>query len=618
MAEMTTAQKLALAIQHHNAGEFDSAAKLCREILAADPQHADAINLLGIIDFFAGRLQPALEKVRRAVELNGDNAGYHYNEGQICGNLGRTQEAIAAFRQAISLQENLADAWLGLGMMYRLEKKPEEMLQAFTRAAELRPERAHWQGALAGHLAAHDRIDEAIAAYRRAIAVQPDFAEAHLNLGNTLKDTGRLDEALECFDRALQSKPSYSEALVNRLNTIHFHVGFGPEEILAETRKFEEIFALPLAPEIQPHTNDRSADRRLRIGYVSPDFRDHVVGRNVLPVLRRHDKSKFEIFCYASVYREDEITGQFRSAADVWRNIVNVGDAEVAKMIRDDEIDILVDLGMYLAHSRPLVFARKPAPVQVAFAAYPGTTGLSAIDYRLTDPYLDPNGRDEFYSEKSIRLPHSFWCFDPLEVDAPVNRLPAMDAGYITFGCLNNFCKVTDRTLELWAKVLREVPDSRLILQTKTGRHRERILSKLGIDPDRVEFSLYLPRPKYLRLYHRIDLGLDTFPYNGHTTSLDSLWMGVPVVSLCGQTVASRAGFSQSSNLGLADQLVAETDERFVELAVNLARDLPRLSELRRSLRVRMEKSPLMDAAGFARGIEAAYSFMWQTWISSR
>jgi protein O-GlcNAc transferase len=621
MSEMTTADKLALAIQYHNARKFESAEKLCGEILAVEPHNADAVNLLAVIDYLTGKFEPALEKARRAIDLRSDNPGYHFNEGQICANLGRTQEAIAAFRRTIALQEDFADAWLGLGMMFRLERKHEEMLEAFQRAADLRPERANWQGALAGHLAAHDRIDEAIAAYLRAIAAQPDFAEAHLNLGNAYKDTGRLDEALECFDRAAKAKSNYHFGMVNRINTIHFHPRFGPVQLLAEARRFDEIFARPLAWEIQPlstgsgqaHANDRSPDRRLRIGYLSPDFRDHVVGRNLLPLLKRHDKQKFEIFCYANVIREDQMTGQFRAAADAWRNIVNLPDPGVAQTIRDDKIDILVDLAMYLANGRPLVFGRKPAPVQVAFAAYPGTTGLSTMDYRLTDGYLDPMGeRDEYYSEKSVRLPNSFWCFDPLETDAPVNALPALDAGYVTFGCLNNFCKVTDRALELWAAVLREIPDSRLILQSPTGRHRERIITKLGVDASRVEFSLYLPRPKYLRLYHRIDLGLDTFPYNGHTTSLDSLWMGVPVVSLRGQTVVSRAGFSQSKNLGLADQLVAESDDQFVKRATELARDLPRLSEMRRTLRFRMENSPLMNADEFTRAIESAYRQMWR------
>jgi predicted O-linked N-acetylglucosamine transferase (SPINDLY family) len=254
----------------------------------------------------------------------------------------------------------------------------------------------------------------------------------------------------------------------------------------------------------------------------------------------------------------------------------------------------------------------------VGFAGYPASTGLSTIDYRLSDPYLDPEGSDEsVYSEQVIRLPHSFWCHDPLENgDVPVGPLPALQAGFVTFGCLNNFCKVNDQVLALWAQVLCQVDRSRLLLLSKQGSHRQRtldFLGRAGVNPDRVEFVPHRPRQEYLDQYHRIDLGLDTFPYNGHTTSLDSFWMGVPMVTLVGQTPVSRAGWCQLSNLGLTE-LAAQTQERFVEIAVELAKDLPRLQALRQSLRQRMEQSPLMDAAGFARGIEAAYRQMWRKW----
>ena len=281
--------------------------------------------------------------------------------------------------------------------------------------------------------------------------------------------------------------------------------------------------------------------------------------------------------------------------------------------------------------------ANRP-PVQVTFAGYPGSTGLSAIDYRLSDPYLDPfdaaqgrpldsvpggpPGMDEsVYSEKTIRLPHSFWCYEPADEsrDIPVNPLPALKTGVVTFGCLNNFCKINDDLLDLWAKVLRQVDKSRLLLLAPPGSHRQRVVDRLsrnGIDPGRIEFVSHQPRRNYLELYHRIDLGLDSFPYNGHTTSLDSFWMGVPVVTLVGQTAVSRAGWSQLSNLGLRE-LAARTPEQFVQIAADLARDLPRLGELRATLRRRMEASPLMDAASFVMGIEEAYRRMWRTWCGS-
>jgi predicted O-linked N-acetylglucosamine transferase (SPINDLY family) len=294
-------------------------------------------------------------------------------------------------------------------------------------------------------------------------------------------------------------------------------------------------------------------------------------------------------------------------------------DQEAANQIRNDRIDILVDLTMHMAHGRRLVFARRPAPVQVTWLAYPGTTGLAAIDYRFTDPWLDPPGVDHFYSEKSIRLPETFWCYDPLSGDLDPGPLPAATNGYITFGCLNNFCKVTGPTLQLWENILRTLANSRLILLAPQGGHRTRVkkyCQDRGIDPNRIEFIEFQPRRDYLDIYRKIDIGLDTLPYNGHTTSLDSFWMGVPVVTRIGSTVVGRAGWSQLCNLDL-QELAAETNAQFETIVLNLAADIPRLSELRKNLRSRMKTSPLMDAPRFARNMESAYREMWKRYCPS-
>jgi len=285
-------------------------------------------------------------------------------------------------------------------------------------------------------------------------------------------------------------------------------------------------------------------------------------------------------------------------------------------LIRADRIDVLVDLTMHMADGRPLLFARKPAPVQIAWLAYPGTTGIEAIDYRLTDPRLDPPGHDHQYSERSLRLPDSFWCYDPLTDSPSVNALPALTAQHVTFGCLNNPCKLSDRTLAMWSDVLREVGTAHVVLMAPAGNARQRLAERLerqGIDLQRVHVVPFQARADYLKTYHAIDLGLDTFPYNGHTTSLDSFWMGVPVVTRVGSTAVGRGGLSQLFNLGLTE-LAAHTDDEFVRIAVELASDLPRLAHLRQRLRPRMEQSPLMDARRFTAHVEAAYRQVWQAW----
>jgi predicted O-linked N-acetylglucosamine transferase (SPINDLY family) len=325
-----------------------------------------------------------------------------------------------------------------------------------------------------------------------------------------------------------------------------------------------------------------------------------------------------EVFAYAGVSRPDDLTQRLRSCTDGWRNTVGLSDSQTADLIREDQIDILVDLTLHMAGNRLLVFARKPAPVQVTWLGYPSSTGLSTMDYRLTDPHMEPPGiRDAFSIERTIRLASTFQLYDLDPQEVPVNELPASGRGFVTFGCLNNFCKINQPQLLLWARILQQVKNSKLVLLTWPGNHRQRtaeFLSAHGIAPQRLIFPDKTPtHGEYLQLYHEIDLGLDAYPYNGHTTSMDSLWMGVPVVSLYGPMAVSRAGLSQSSNLGLAD-LATESAEDYVRIAAELAGDLPRLSELRRNLRQMMRQSPLMDAPKFARNIEAAYRQMWHTW----
>jgi predicted O-linked N-acetylglucosamine transferase (SPINDLY family) len=435
------------------------------------------------------------------------------------------------------------------------------------------------------------------------------------------KTMGQLDQAIASYRRALQIDPAYTFAHSNLIYSLQMHPAFSAQAIHHEAVRWDQRQAEPVRPLILPHSADPDPDRSLRIGYVSADFRDHVVGRNLMPLLRNHDRQRFQIICYSSVADPDWMTAGLRKHADHWRNICGLSDQELISLIRDDQVDVLVDLSLHTAGNRLRAFAGKPSSVQVTFAGYPGTTGLSAIDYRLSDPYLDPPGMDEsVYTERTIRLPHSFWCYDPLEcADISVSALPASKTGTITFGCLNSFCKINDGVLALWSQVLRRVPSSRILLLATEGSHRQRTIDRLGqaeIAPGRIEFAAPSPRRKYMELYHRIDIGLDCFPYNGHTTSLDSFWMGVPVVTLVGSTVVGRAGWCHLSNLGLVE-LAAQTPDQFVQKTAALAQDLPRLEELRLTLRERMQRSPLMDAPKFARDIEAAYRQMWRAWCAS-
>ena len=424
-----------------------------------------------------------------------------------------------------------------------------------------------------------------------------------------------MDEAAAYYRRALDINPDLAEMHSNLLCALNYCSNVDGWTIRQEHDRWNRQQAAPLAQFIQPHTNDRSPNRKLRIGYVSPDFRWHPVGRFILPLLEAHDRGAFEVFCYASQNVDDALTAACRAQASVWRAVATSTDEQLAQQIRQDRIDILVDLTMHMGNNRLMVFARKPAPVQVTYLAYCSTTGLATMDYRLTDPYFGSAGADQrVYSEKSVCLPDTYWCYRQVDEAPDAGSVPALASGHVTFGSMNNFCKVTPPTLTAWSVLLQRMPTARLLFHAHAGSHRKRVLdvfSHQGILADRVTFVDYLPSVEYFRIHQRIDICLDPFPYAGGTTTCDALWMGVPVVSLAGQTAVGRGGLSILSNLGLAD-LVANSPEQYIDIAVKLAGDVPRLQELRGTLRERMRQSPLMDAPRFARHVEAAYREMWR------
>jgi protein O-GlcNAc transferase len=596
---------------------LDEAMVLLKAAVRAAPDSPCALVNLGVALYQRGECAEAAALLTRALELDPVFPEAAYNLGNALHALGRRPEAASHYQRAIAQAPMHADAYNNLGIVYQESGVREDAARAFDAAIRVRPGFVAALNNAATLRRSLGRIAEAEGHLRDALAGDPDHSVTHNNLGNVLKDQGRLDEGIDAYRRALASDPDNVIAHSNLAYALTFQATH-PQPLQDECLRWSARHETRYLGTRLPHLNDATPSRRLRIGYVSPDFRDHCQTLFTLPLLSHHDHEQFEIFCYASVTRPDDLTQRVASHADVWRDVRELDDARLAQLVRDDRIDILIDLTMHMADGRPLLFARKPAPVQIAWLAYPGTTGMSAIDYRLTDPWLDPPGADAQHSERSIRLPDSFWCYDPLTESPAVSALPALSNAYPTFGCLNNPCKLSDATLDLWGGVLREVADARLLLMAPDGPARERLLGRFGqrgVDAGRVSFTPFQRRVDYLRTYHRIDVGLDTFPYNGHTTSLDSYWMGVPVVTRVGSTAVGRAGLSQSANLGL-HELVAQSDARFIESAVELVRDLPRLRALRGSLRARLAASPLMDGARFALHVEAVYRKVWGAWCS--
>jgi protein O-GlcNAc transferase len=603
------------------AARMPEAVNCYREAVRLDPTHAEAQNNLGNGLKLDGRLEEAVVCFLAVLQLKGEDFAALVNLASTLVNLDRCADATALYRRALTLQPENAKVHRALGDALFHMRRFAQALPSYLAAQRLEPDHPDSYNNLALTLAQCDQLDNAMACCRTALDRWPANGHLRGNLGLLLKDAGRISESVAELARVADQEPESNECQSNLFCTMLFDPAADAVAIRGAPARWNQLQVERHGKTIAPHENDPTPQRRLRIGYVSPDFRNHVVGRNLLPLFRNHDRSAFEIFCYSNSQDVDETTFAFRQLAHQFQVITRDNDDQTAARIRRDRIDILVDLALHTGGNRLGIFARKPAPVQATFAGYPGSTGLTAIDYRITDPYLEPPELEASGgSEKPLRLTASFWCFDPPGREPPVTELPALARGYVTFGCLNNFCKVNPGVLALWTRVLAAVPGSRLVLLAVPGNHRRQtaeMLARGGISAERLIFHTKCPREDYLRLYNQIDVGLDTFPYNGHTTSLDSFFMGVPVVTLVGQTVVGRAGLSQLTNLGLPE-LIARTPDEYVRIAAGLASDLPRLAALRSSLRDRMQRSPLMDAPRFARDIEALYRQMWHAWCADR
>ena len=532
---------------------------------------------------------------------------------------GRLDEALACYERAVALNPNDATAVLNVGNVLATQRRRPAAIDAFRRCLALRPDDARAFNNLGTALYLDGQLDEAEAIFRRLLVDRPTDAELIGNLAGLLKDKARLDEAVALGRRAVAADPASMTVHSNLVYATSFHPAYGPGAVLAEARAFDAAHTAHLTAAARPHGNDPTPGRRLRVGYVSPDLRRHAVGQFMLPLVEHYDPAAIDVTLYGLSVAADDVTARLQQFAR-WRDLGGLSDAQAADAIRADGIDVLVDLSVHMGHNRLAIFARRPAPVQVTYLGYAGTTGLSAVDYRLSDPYLDPSPADDAsYSERTVRLPRTYWCYRPMYDVAAVDAPPCETAGVVTFGSLNNFCKVNDAVLAAWGDVLLAVPDSRLVLHGHDGDHRQWVAGAFagrGISPQRLAFVGLVPTSQYLSVYNQVDVGLDPFPYNGGTTTFDALWMGVPVVSLAGDRAVGRAGRSILTNVGLPE-LVADDVGQYVRTAVGLANDRARLRALRQSMRERLIASPVMDAAAFARDVEAAFRQMWQAWCVS-
>jgi predicted O-linked N-acetylglucosamine transferase (SPINDLY family) len=565
-----------------------------------------------------GRQAEAADRLRIAVALRPERADWLAELGSVLAGLGRGAEAVACLKRAVALAPDLAEAHALLALALAEAGETEAALAAFRKVAALRPDRPETHYNLGNALRAAGQPVAAAAAFRQAVALRPGFGEAWNNLGSALRDGAEIGEAVAAFERAVALLPAATSVRSNLLCALQYDPAQTPETLLAAHRAYGALFPAPAAPAIPA---DRDPARRLRIGYLSPDLRAHPVGYFLLPVLPAHDRGAVEVTCYHDRGRGDAVTEALRTASDRWRDTAGLDLDRLEAVIRADAIDILVDLAGHTAGNRLPLFARRPAPVQASWAGYVGTTGLPAVGWLLSDAVESPPGAEAFAVERILRLPDGYVCFARPAAAPEVAPPPLLAAGRSTFGCFNNLAKVNDAVLLLWGRLLAAVPGACLLLKGHglgEAAARERLAARAaaaGIAPERLVLEGPSPAAGLLAAYGRVDVALDPFPYSGGLTTLESLWMGVPVVTLGGRTFAGRHTMTHLTQAGLAE-LIADGPDAYVRIAAGLVADSAGLTALRAGLRARVADSPLCDGRRFAAHLEAAFRRMWAEWCA--
>ena len=630
------------AVELQRQGKWAEAAALCRRGLRERPDDDRLLHQLGGISLRLGRVDEALELLRRSVLVAPADPIHRIDLAAILGTAGRPAEALEQLQVALLLEPDVPELHNNRGATLQGLGRLQEAIDAFRIALVLREQYPEARYNLGNALRKTGRIGEAAASFEHALALRPDYLKAAQGLADMAGEMGDLERTLGALRSLCARVPRLAAARSAFLYSIHYSPQFDAEVLAREHREWGRLFCDPIRERIPPHANDCTPERKLRVGYVSPDLREHTVTKFITAPIQHHDPEQCEIFCYSDAERSDHVTERTKGMAERWRETRKLSDAQLDDLIRRDQIDILVDLRGHAADNRLTLFARKPAPVQINMVGYFNTTGLSAMDYRLTDTHMDPPGQTEHLNtEKLVRIEPSCWCYSP-EPGAPnVSEPPFLKNGYVTFGSLNKIVKVSEPCARMWAKVLDAVPKSRLLLSV-TGDAapvvRERLVS-MGLPVDRLDIPDKAGGSKqYLERFGRIDIALDTFPFNGITTTCDGLWMGVPCVSVAGTTGSRQAGGTGSGSAGASPSLsgtsvsragmsilhaanlpdlCADTPDQFVTIATELAGDRDRLRDLRRSMRDRLLASPLMDHPGFARKLGAEYRRMWRTWCSA-
>ncbi len=611
------------AVVHHRAGRLDQAEALYRRVRAALPNHFDAVHLSGIVALQQGRAAEAVELLSRAHRLSPKNAPCAVRLGLALTTSGRATEAEPPLRAAVALDPKSAEAWDALAHCLKVRDQLAAALECHDRALALQPDfaKGHYNRGLTLSLMGRHR--EALECHDRALAADPTYAKGHYGRAQVLHQTHRIPEAIAAYDQFLALEPSNHEARGYRLFALNHLDRMNPGQLFAEHVAYGRALGRHPVPGFP---NSPAPGRRLRLAILSPDLRSHSCAWFLEPLLHHLDPAQFELYLYHDHFREDTVSARFKALAAVWRNFVGRSMADVERAIRADAPDILIDLAGHTGMtSRLPLFAKHLAPVQVNYLGYPNTTGLPAMHYRFTDGIVDPPGEaDAYATEKLVRFAPTAWSYQPPPFTPEVSPSPAAANGYVTYGCFNNVAKISDTTLQLWARVLAAVPSSKLLLKGR-GFAEEEMRQKYharfaaaGLPPERVEFLERTDKTDdHLALYGRVDISLDTFPYHGTTTTCEALWMGVPVVTLMGDRHVARVSGSLLRAIGRSHWIATSADD-YVRIATELAADATSLPAIRAGLRTELKNSPLGDHPAQSARFATALRACWVAWCESQ
>ena len=607
-------------------GQLDSAVDSLQKALEINPDFAEAHSNLDVATqnifnmgnalMVVGQLGEAVANYRRVLMIKPDYVEAHITLGVAFMALGQIDGAAASYRRALEIKPDLAEAHNNLGLALQDLGQTEDAIASYRHALRIKPDFAQTHSNLGIALESLGQTEDAIASYRRALAIKPDFAEAHSNLGIALQSLGQLDGAIASYRRALEIKPDYIEPRSSLLFVLNYSASHTQSYYLDQARQYGRIAAAKVGGRFTAwHCPTRP--ERLRVGLVSGDLCQHPVGQFLEGLIAHIGPARIELIAYPTHHRQDDLTARIRPHFSAWQPLTGKNDEAAAHLIHADGIHVLVDVSAYSRHNRLPVFAWKPAPVQVSWLGLPTTTGMAEMDYVLGDPHSIPAEYEHHFSEAVWRMPESCLCLTTPASPVAIVPPPALSNGYVTFGSFNNLNKMTDAVVAVWARVLNSAPSSRLLLKTTQlgessicSRTRQRFAA-CGIAPERLLLSGTLASAdEHLAAYNKVDIALDTFPYPGVTTSIEALWMGVPVLSMLGDRFISRTAGSIAHNAGLPDWIAADPDD-YVTKAVAYASDLERLAALRSVLREQVLASPLFDAPRFARNFGDALWGMW-------